>query len=85
VLRPGGRAVVLDKFVRGRPGLARRLANLVARPLFSDLTRRLEPLMEDTGLRIAHREPAAFGGLFEIVLLEKPAAAGPDVSGTTDA
>lgn len=73
VLRPGGRAVVLDKFApEGRPpSLARRVLNLAATALFSDVTRQLSPLLAGSGLEIVHREPALFGDLFEIALLQK--------------
>lgn len=73
VLRPGGRATVLDKWVpAGRaPSLLRRGANLVARVVATDLTRSLEPLVAATSLRIEHREPAGLGGFFSISLLRK--------------
>lgn len=84
VLAPGGRAVVFDKFVpdAGRPSLARRAANVVARVVATHLTRRLGPLLTGTGLEIVHREPAAAGGLFEIALLRTPATpAGAEPAG----
>ena len=73
VLRPGGRVAIFEKFVpeKERVSLARRLANVVTNALFSDVTRRLGPMLEGTGLQVVHREPAALGGRFEIVLLEK--------------
>jgi phosphatidylethanolamine/phosphatidyl-N-methylethanolamine N-methyltransferase len=73
VLKPGGRAVVFDKFVpdAGRASLVRRAANVVARVVATHLTRRLGPLLEGTGLVVEHREPAALGGAFEIALLRR--------------
>ena len=71
VLKPGGRGVVFDKFVRGSPGLGRRLLNLVTGPLFSDINRRLDALLKGSGLEILHREPAVFRGQYEIALLKK--------------
>lgn len=73
VLRPGGRAIIFDKFVPDakRASLPRRIANVVTNALFSDVTRRLGPMIEGTGLDVVHREPAALGGRFEIALLEK--------------
>ena len=73
VLRPGGRAVVFDKFVPegASPSLLRRGLNLVTNALFSDVTRTLGPLLAGTGLVVRHREPALLGGAFEIVLLRK--------------
>lgn len=75
VLRPGGRAVVFDKFVPDdrEPSLARRLLNPLAGTLFTDVTRRLGPLLAGTGLRVERREPAMLGAWFEIALLRKGA------------
>ncbi len=74
VLRPGGRAVVFDKWVADgeAPSLARRLANPVARLVATDLNRRLGPLLAATSLRVEHREPAGPLGLFSITLLRRP-------------
>lgn len=73
VLRPGGRAVVFDKFApdERRPSLIRRALNLMTNPLFSDITRRLGPPARQAGLQVVHREPAALGGRFEIALLRR--------------
>lgn len=73
VLRPGGRAVIFDKFApdEGRLSLRRRALNLVANTLFTDVTRRLPPLLHDAGLTLVHREAAVAGGLFEIALVRK--------------
>lgn len=77
VLKPEGRAVVFDKFVADgrRPSLVRRAANLVANVVATDLTRRLGPLLEGTGLAVVRREPAALGGAFEIALLRRETGA----------
>ena len=74
VLRPGGRAVVFDKFLRDdeRPSLKRRLLNAMAKPLFSDLNRRLGPLLAGTGLVVEHDDPVAFGGTYRVATLRKP-------------
>jgi ubiquinone/menaquinone biosynthesis C-methylase UbiE len=75
VLKPGGRMAVFDKFLREgeRPSLRRRLLNALAKPLFSDLNRRLGPLVGGTRLVIEHDEPAAFGGTYRAVTLVRPA------------
>jgi ubiquinone/menaquinone biosynthesis C-methylase UbiE len=71
VLKPGGRIAVFDKFLREqeRPSLRRRLLNTVAKPLFSDLNRRLGPLIAGTPLVVEHDEPVAFGGAYRAVTL----------------
>jgi ubiquinone/menaquinone biosynthesis C-methylase UbiE len=77
VLVPNGRAVVFDKFAAdaGPLSLSRRLANLVTAPLATDVTRRLGPLVEESGLELVHREDAGFGGFFQIALLRRGAPA----------
>ena len=74
VLRPGGRAVVFDKWVAEgrRPSLLRRAANLVASAAATDLTRRLGDVLAGTSFVVEHREPAGPGGFFSIALLRKP-------------
>jgi ubiquinone/menaquinone biosynthesis C-methylase UbiE len=73
VLKPGGRIAVFDKFLRDeeRPSLKRRVLNVLAKPLFSDLNRRLGPLIARTPLVIEHDEPVAFGGSYRVVTLMK--------------
>jgi ubiquinone/menaquinone biosynthesis C-methylase UbiE len=74
VLKPGGRIAVFDKFLRDeeRPTLKRRLLNVAAKPLFSDLNRRLGPLIAGTPLVVEHDEPVAFGGTYRVITLVKP-------------
>jgi ubiquinone/menaquinone biosynthesis C-methylase UbiE len=71
VLRPGGRIAVFDKLLgdEERPSLKRRLFNALAKPLFSDLNRRLGPLISGTPLVIEDDEPVAFGGTYRVVTL----------------
>ena len=74
-LRPGGRAVIFDKFLRtARPPAALRVLNLFTRVLFTDMTRRLEDILERShaGLEVVHDEAVLPGGLYRIVLLRKP-------------
>jgi phosphatidylethanolamine/phosphatidyl-N-methylethanolamine N-methyltransferase len=77
VLKRGGRIAVFDKFLgdEERPSLRRRLLNTIAKPLFSDLNRRLGPLIAGTTLVIEHDEPVAFGGTYRVVTLENPGRA----------
>lgn len=73
VLKPGGRVVVFDKFLPdgARPSFWRRAFNVVANLLFTDVTRRLGPLLAAGGLHLVRREPAAYGGFFEIALAQR--------------
>ena len=63
-----------DKFLRDQeqPSNARRLLNLVTGTLFSDINRRLGPLVHGTGLLVDRNEPAGFGGMFRSITLSKP-------------
>ena len=74
VLKPAGRIAVFDKFLNDeeRPSLKRRLLNVIAKPLFSDLNRRLGPLMAGSRLVVEHDEPVAFGGTYRVVTVVKP-------------
>lgn len=80
VLRPGGRAVVFDKWVADgrRPSLFRRAANLVASAAATDITRRLGDVLAGTSFTVEHREPTGRGGFFSIALLRKPERAGAE-------
>ena len=73
ILKPGGRIAVFDKFLGDEEGptLTRRVLNAIAKPLFSDLNRRLGPLIAGTPLVIEHDEPIAFGGTYRVVTLMK--------------
>jgi ubiquinone/menaquinone biosynthesis C-methylase UbiE len=73
VVRPGGRAIVYDKFApdQGRIPLFLRLLNPVTSVAGTAITRRLGPLVEASGLRVVRQESAGYGGLVKIVLLER--------------
>ena len=73
VLKPGGRIAVFDKFLRDeeRASAKRRLLNVLAKPLFSDMNRRLGPLVAATQLTVEHDEPVAFAGMYRIATLRK--------------
>jgi phosphatidylethanolamine/phosphatidyl-N-methylethanolamine N-methyltransferase len=83
VLKPGGRIGVFDKFLRDeeRPSLKRRAFNALAKPLFSDLNRRLGPLVTGTPLVIEHDQPIAFGGTYRVVTLIKNDSGSPATGG----
>ena len=75
VLRPGGRAVIFDKFIpdEAEPKLGIRLLQPVISFLGTEITRRLGPIVGPTGLRRVYEEAAGFKGLYQIVVCEKPA------------
>ncbi len=73
-LRPGGRMVVFDKFVRGgRVPFAVRLVNPLARVLFTEMTRDFEAILTGSGapLVVAREQDAFLGGLYRSLLLRK--------------
>jgi hypothetical protein len=65
---------VFDKFLEDeeRPSVKRRLLNSIAKPLFSDLNRRLGPLIAGTRLLVEHDQAVAFGGTYRVVTLVTP-------------
>ena len=73
VLRPGGEALVFDKFLRhGQRAPLRRLIN----PFVSRIATRLdvvfEPLLDAApSLRVEHDQPALAGGWFRMIRLRK--------------
>jgi ubiquinone/menaquinone biosynthesis C-methylase UbiE len=87
VLKPGGRVAVFDKFLGDdeRASLKRRLLNAVAKPLFSDLNRRLGPMIAGTTLVMEHDDPVAFGGTYRVVTLLKPSSSTAHAEGHQDA
>lgn len=79
VLRPGGRAVVFDKFLPDTkaPGIARRLVNQVATIVGTDVNRRLADMLEGQPCTVVRDEASLLGGAYRIVLLRpgEPGAA----------
>ena len=76
VLRPRGRVAVFDKFAKTKtPPLALRALNLVTAPLFTEVTRCFEEILERSGapLTVEHDAPAWRGGLFRHLILRRTA------------
>lgn len=74
VLRPGGRAVVFDKFVKGgKPPLLLRAVNVVSGALFTEVTRNFERILAKSGARLTVEQdlPALFRGVFRRIMLRK--------------
>jgi len=82
VLAPGGRVSIYDKFVPDgtTPSLLRRALNPVARVLFSDLTRTLDPLLSQAGLEVAEPRESALGGLYTVAVARSAQANAPSRS-----
>lgn len=77
VLKPGGRVVIFDKFVPDaeEPTLGRRITNVVTNLLFSDITRKLGPIVARTNLVVEQEESGRIAGVpYQTVILRKPAA-----------
>jgi SAM-dependent methyltransferase len=75
-LRPGGRAMVFDKFVRGEaPSAGVRLLNPLLSLLFTDITRNFEEILRRSGapLTVEDERPALLGGYFRHILLRRGA------------
>jgi ubiquinone/menaquinone biosynthesis C-methylase UbiE len=74
VLRPGGRVAVFDKFARTTtPSLGLRALNLLTAPLFTEVTRCFEEILERSGAPLkVERDFAAWrDGLFRHLILRK--------------
>ena len=73
VLRPGGRLLVLDKFLKpGARAPVRRMANLALAPFLT----RTDVVFEDVlsavpGLRVTEDRPALLGGWFRFITVER--------------
>ena len=72
VLASSGRVSIYDTFVpQGEcPSLLRRALNPAARVLFSDFTRRLEPMLDGTNFEVAAHRDAGLGGLYTATIVQ---------------
>ena len=73
VLKPGGRIIILDKFLpdSSRISLLRKIGNLFTNFMFTDITRKAGDIIGSTNLKKTEDVNAALGGLFRIIKLEK--------------
>ena len=73
VLRPGGTALVFDKFLRrGQPAVLRRLANPLVRRVATRLDVVFEEVLAQTPtLCVEHDQPALAGGWFRMIRLRR--------------
>lgn len=72
VLIPGGAVSIFDKFLPAdrEPRMIRRLANRIAALTFSELNRKVEPLV--AGWTVHLDEPAGFRGSYRRMIATKP-------------
>lgn len=77
VLRPGGRAVVFDKFApEGREAsVARRLLNLVTTAFGTEIDRHLGEVLGTAPCHVVSDTPSLLGGQYRVVLLHREGAA----------
>lgn len=73
-LRPGGRAVIFDKFAPdgGRVTLGRRLVNGVTTLFGTDVTRRFGDIVAAGRCTVVHDEPSLLRGAYRVILVRKP-------------
>jgi len=73
VLKPEGTIAVFDKFVKQEATISwgRRLVNLFTNLFFSDVTRKIETIVDSTKLIIVNNEGADFKGNFRRIILKK--------------
>lgn len=73
VTRPGGRLLVFDKFRKPdrRPGVGRRLLNLLTNLFGTDINRDFEAMREGLPCRVVRDEAVLFSGSYRAVVLEK--------------
>lgn len=73
VLKPGGKVLVFDKFLRrGEAALLRRMVNPVSRRLATRLDVVFEEVLEHApGLMVVRDEPTLLGGWFRLIGLKK--------------
>jgi phosphatidylethanolamine/phosphatidyl-N-methylethanolamine N-methyltransferase len=74
VLKSGGRITIFDKFLASdaEETVVRRFANIVSGFFFSEINRRLEPIIETVPLRLIDESPSRFGKLgYHITVFKK--------------
>lgn len=83
-LKPGGRAVIFDKFLPEGTHLSpmRRLVNVFSTLLGTDINRRLSDMMKGCACAVPSSEPSVGRGLYRVLLLCKQPAASNALRGT---
>ncbi|NNE46596.1 MAG: methyltransferase domain-containing protein [Rhodothermales bacterium] len=73
VLKSAGRIAIFDKFLsdESSPSLPRRVLGMLTNTLFSDINRRLGPLLAHGSLEILTKEPSILSGAYVVVVAGK--------------
>jgi len=74
VLKPNGRVAIFDKFLPDEADInpGRKIANIVTGFLFSEINRRLQPIITITSFEITYQEPASFERIgYQITILKE--------------
>lgn len=73
VLAPDGRVSIFDKFLPpdAAPSITRQALNSVARIAFSDLNRRLDPLLDGAGLILHGERDSVLRGLYTVAIARR--------------
>ncbi len=82
VLRPGGRVIILNKFVKDgtTPSVGLRVTNKLIRLLATDITCQLAPIIAVSKMQTIYEETIGLGGFFKIALLKKDSTPGTESS-----
>jgi phosphatidylethanolamine/phosphatidyl-N-methylethanolamine N-methyltransferase len=74
-LRPGGRAIIFDKFLPNEQTVnpARAVLNLGAKLLGTDINRRLGEIVAGTQITVLLNEPSLLNGMYRIIIIQSPA------------
>jgi len=72
-LKPGGRAIVFDKFLpdKDRLTIGRRVLNLGSTLFGTDITRRFGDLFKGAGVQVVRDEPSLMRGTYRVILLQR--------------
>jgi phosphatidylethanolamine/phosphatidyl-N-methylethanolamine N-methyltransferase len=75
-LKPGGRAVIFDKFLPDTKSASpfRKFFNFFSTALGTDINRRLSDLMQNCPCEVTHEETSILGGMYRVVTLTKRGA-----------
>ncbi|MEQ8478193.1 class I SAM-dependent methyltransferase [Fulvivirga sp.] len=73
VLKPGGKVTIYDKFIpdESKLSLGRKIGNIFTNLIATDITRKLNGILEYSNLKLVKTMNGGFKGFFKIYVLEK--------------